>query len=61
MRKGIFLLNVLLVVSLLLAACAGRTEVPVAPTVTPTEPTATTEVTKGPAYKDPEVSIEDRV
>jgi outer membrane biogenesis lipoprotein LolB len=54
MRKGIFLLNVLLVLSLLLAACAGRTEVPVAPTVTPTEPTATTEVTTGPAYKDPD-------
>jgi beta-glucosidase len=73
MRKKIFfLVNVLLVASLLLAACAAPTKVPIAPTVTPTElatvptvtpvePTATTKVATGPIYKDPEANIEDRV
>lgn len=62
MRKStLFLVSLLLVVSVLVAACAAPTETPVRPTVTPAEPTATTEVARCPAYQDPEVPIEDRV
>jgi hypothetical protein len=60
-KRILFLISVLFVASLLLAACAGLTKVPVAPTVIPAEPAAITGAETVPAYKDPEARIEDRV
>jgi uncharacterized lipoprotein YajG len=62
MRRKIFLsVNALLLATVLLVACAAPSVTPIGRTVTPAEPTATTEVVTRPAYKDPEVPIEDRV
>jgi beta-glucosidase len=60
-KKTFFLMNVLFVASVLLAACATPTKAPVTPTATRTEPAATTEAETVPVYKDPEASVEDRV
>jgi hypothetical protein len=53
-EKIFFLMNVLLVASLSLAACAAPTKVPIEPTstATPTKLAAATEAGMAPAYKD---------
>lgn len=60
-RKILLSLNALLIAGVLLAACAAPTETPVGPTVRPAEPTATAEGVTAPAYKDPQLPIEERV
>jgi len=62
MRKNpLFLVNVLFVASMLLAAYTTPTKAPVIPTATRTELAVTIEAETVPVYKDPEASVEDRV
>jgi len=60
-QKAFFLVNVLFVAIMLLAACTTPIKAPLTPTATRTELAVTIEAETVPVYKDLEASEEDRV